>query len=83
MEVLRRLGVTAEQVRRQSRRVLNKSASSTEINLDQQPRRSRSSILSSRLAQSKDTPRVFIVHGHDNEAKETVARYIENLGLKP
>jgi hypothetical protein len=26
---------------------------------------------------------VFIVHGHDNEAKETVARFITNLGLKP
>lgn len=26
---------------------------------------------------------VFIVHGHDNEAKETVARFIANLSLKP
>ncbi len=26
---------------------------------------------------------VFIVHGHDNEAKETVARFISNLGLNP
>lgn len=26
---------------------------------------------------------VFIVHGHDNEAKETVARFITKLGLKP
>ena len=27
--------------------------------------------------------RVFVVHGHDNEAKETVARFIERLGLEP
>lgn len=26
---------------------------------------------------------IFIVHGHDNEAKMTVARFIENLGLRP
>jgi DNA-binding NarL/FixJ family response regulator len=26
--------------------------------------------------------RVFIVHGHDDEAKETVARFIEKLGLR-
>jgi predicted nucleotide-binding protein len=27
--------------------------------------------------------RVFVVHGHDNEARETIARYIERLGLEP
>ena len=26
---------------------------------------------------------VFIVHGHDNEAKETVARFVEKLGIHP
>lgn len=26
---------------------------------------------------------MFIVHGHDNEAKETIARFIEKLGLDP
>jgi predicted nucleotide-binding protein len=26
--------------------------------------------------------KVFVVHGHDNEAKESVARYIEKLGLE-
>ena len=25
---------------------------------------------------------VFIVHGHDNEAKETVARLVENWGIE-
>jgi predicted nucleotide-binding protein len=27
--------------------------------------------------------KVFIVHGHDTEARETVARFIEKLGLEP
>lgn len=29
------------------------------------------------------TNKVFIVHGHDTDAKETVARYVEKLGLDP
>ena len=35
-----------------------------------------------------DTPQstfgdeVFIVHGHDDEAKETVARFVENFGIE-
>jgi predicted nucleotide-binding protein len=29
------------------------------------------------------TKKVFIVHGHDNEAKETVARFLERLKLEP
>ena len=31
----------------------------------------------------QNTKKVFIVHGHDNEAKETTARFIEKLGLQP
>ena len=27
--------------------------------------------------------RVFVVHGHDNEAKESVARFIATIGLEP
>lgn len=30
-----------------------------------------------------NTNEVFIVHGRDNEAKETIARFLENLGLTP
>ena len=30
-----------------------------------------------------DTKEVFIVHGRDNEAKETVARFLTDLALKP
>jgi predicted nucleotide-binding protein len=30
-----------------------------------------------------DSNRVFIVHGHDNAAKEGTARFLEKLGLQP
>jgi predicted nucleotide-binding protein len=30
-----------------------------------------------------DTREVFVVHGHDGEAKESVARFLEKLGLVP
>lgn len=29
------------------------------------------------------TRRIFVVHGHDGEAKEAVARFLEKLGLEP
>lgn len=29
------------------------------------------------------TNRVFVVHGHDGEARETVARYLERIGFEP
>ena len=32
---------------------------------------------------SKEFDTVFIVHGHDNSAKETVARFIDQIGLNP
>ena len=32
---------------------------------------------------SANTRRVFVVHGHDGEAKETLARFLEKLGLAP
>lgn len=31
----------------------------------------------------KRSDNIFIVHGHDGEARETVARFIERLGFKP
>ena len=33
-------------------------------------------------ASRRNVGRVFLVHGHDNEAKESVARFIERLGLE-
>ncbi|WP_338754862.1 nucleotide-binding protein [Bacillus sp. FJAT-52991] len=35
-----------------------------------------------KLPSKINTNKVFIVHGHDNEAKETVARFIEKIGLE-
>lgn len=35
------------------------------------------------LPQWNNSRRVFIVHGHDGEAKEGVARFLERLGLTP
>jgi hypothetical protein len=32
---------------------------------------------------SAHSKKVFVVHGHDNEAKETVARFLERLALEP
>lgn len=29
------------------------------------------------------TKRVFVVHGHDGEARESVARYLERIGFEP
>lgn len=34
-------------------------------------------------ASQERSDKIFIVHGHDNEAKQTVARFISDLGLKP
>lgn len=33
-------------------------------------------------ASERNAAKVFLVHGHDNEAKESVARFIERLGLE-
>ncbi len=58
MEVLRRLDITGDHIRRQTRRVLNESA-----------------------AQSHRRTQVLIIHRSDDETKETVAKYVEGLGL--
>ena len=38
--------------------------------------------LSSKLNHHTDSGKVFLVHGHDREVRETVARFLENKGLK-
>lgn len=35
------------------------------------------------VTQKEATNNVFIIHGHDEAAKEAVARFIENIGLNP
>jgi predicted nucleotide-binding protein len=36
-----------------------------------------------RLGRTGDSPRVFVVHGHDDGIKETVARFLAKLELEP
>jgi len=43
----------------------------------------QSNIKSNQKIDVKSNNKVFIVHGHDNEMKETVARLLEKLDLKP
>jgi len=40
------------------------------------------SMLRARGISKGQTPTVFVVHGHDTEAKESVARFIEKLGMR-
>ena len=37
----------------------------------------------SRVNVQKNTNKVFVIHGHDKSARETVARFLEKLKLKP
>ena len=37
----------------------------------------------SRVKVQKNTNKVFVIHGHDKSAQETVARFLERLKLKP
>lgn len=69
MEVLRRLGITAEQVRGQTRRVLDENAA---FRKSQAPESSF----------SKKTNQVLLVYGHDVDAAQAVASYVESLGLQ-
>jgi predicted nucleotide-binding protein len=40
-------------------------------------------IMAAGTGDTKTTRKVFVVHGHDGEAKEMVARFLEKLGLQP
>jgi predicted nucleotide-binding protein len=70
LEVLRRLGVNEDQIRRQTRRILNENASAS-------PARkipSRSDV------RAKSLSEVLLLYGRDLEAKQVVANYVESLG---
>jgi predicted nucleotide-binding protein len=70
LEVLRRLGVTAEQIRRQTRRVLNETAAAPQnISVGTPP-------IPQRIHQ------VLILHGR-KEQKKTIAAFIQALMLEP
>ena len=70
MELLRRLGVTADQIRRQTRRVMNENAAST------------SNIPSYGDSSAKSFGQVLLIYGRDLDAKQLVANYVESLGLQ-
>ena len=72
MEVLRRLGVTAEQIRRQTRRVLNENAAASPA----------SSIPSRTDVRTKSLSQVLLMYGSDLEAKQVVANFVESLGVQ-
>ena len=42
-----------------------------------------SNTLDSQVKMTKSTNKVFVVHGHDEAARETVARFLERLRLEP
>ena len=42
-----------------------------------------SEVADSAIETPKSTNRIFVIHGHDESARETVARFLEKLGLEP
>jgi predicted nucleotide-binding protein len=74
MEVLRSVGLTADQIRRQTRRVLNENAASTGAT------RPTSSFPSRVDVRAKTLSQVLLIYGRDLEAKDIIANYVESLG---
>ena len=72
IEVLGRLGVTADQIRRQTRRILNETVAST----------STSDISPGKLLNSPRSNPVLILHGQEDQ-KKTIAAFIQALGFAP
>ena len=72
LEVLRRLGVDEDQIRRQTRRILNETAAST----------STSNISPGELLNSPRSNPVLILHGQEDQ-KKTIAAFIQALGFAP
>jgi predicted nucleotide-binding protein len=76
LDVLRKLGISAEQVRRQTRRVLNENATTTRSIPFIRNTPARTDIKSKSLSQ------VLLMYGRDLEAKQAVADYVESLGVQ-
>src|SRR4030095_9924798 len=70
MAVLRWLGVTADQIRRQTRRILNETAAS------------QSSISPGKLLNSPQSNPVLILRGQEDQ-KKTIAAFNQGLGFAP
>ena len=43
----------------------------------------RSGLSDSGIRPPKSTNKIFVIHGHDDSARETVARFLEKVGLEP
>jgi predicted nucleotide-binding protein len=52
---------------------------------DAEQAESKASLLKvqSKQSEQSESRKVFVVHGHDDSAKESVARFIEKVGLEP
>lgn len=72
MEILNRLGVNSEQIRRQTRRVLNESAAASPT----------SNTLSRTDVRAKSLSQVLLMYGRDSDAMQVVANYVESLGVR-
>jgi ATP-dependent Clp protease ATP-binding subunit ClpA len=70
MDVLRRLGVRAEQIRRQTRRVLNESAAAPK------------NISTGTVPVSQRLHQVVILHAQEDQ-KKTIESFIQTMGLNP
>lgn len=70
MEALRKLGVTADQIRRQARQVLNETAAPA------------SNVPSRADVRAKSLSQVLLMYGRDLEATQIVANYVESLGVQ-
>lgn len=69
MEVLRRLGVTTDQIRRQTRRVLNETAIAPASNAPSQTG-----------IRTKSLSEVLLLYGRDLDVKQVVVNFVESLG---
>ena len=80
LEVLRRLGVTADQIRRQTRRVLNEGEGQPPrvLNVPTPP----SNIPSHAGVRAKSLSQVLLMYGRDLEARQDVANYADSLGVQ-
>lgn len=70
LEILRGLGVTPEQIRRQTRRVLNENAAPA------------SNVPSRTNLGTRTSSQILLMYGRDLEAKQVVANYVESLGVQ-
>jgi len=79
IDVLRRLGVNEDQIRRQTRRVLNEGQQPTRVLNVPAP---ASNVPSRTDVRAKSLSQVLLMYGRDLEAKQVVAAYVGSLGVQ-